>query len=156
MKCTKISKKENSLVSSKKKKEFSINPSLKSLEFKNSVGDMPCKLKPNEFDPSISFINDVSTMSHSMLVDTSQINTSQGLGNDFTKYDKNKKKLKKSNKILGFFKKIFKSKPKKKKKKKGQKVDLQESFMSTVSNKTQASYTKSNVDFSKAEIFSNE
>ena len=48
------------------------------------------------------------------------------------------------------------SKKKKKQKKKGNPVNLKESFISSNSIKSQSNYSQTKVDFSKAEIFSNE
>lgn len=146
------SNEENSLSSIKKKKEFSINESILSSKNKNSVGDMTFKSNVNQFDPSISFINDISTMSHSILADSSVISEKN------KKTKQTKKKLKKPNKILGFFKKMVKkiSKKKKNKKKNGKQINFQESFISSIPNKSKSNYSQAKVDFSKAEIFSNE
>lgn len=62
---------------------------------------------------------------------------------------------KKSNKIFGFFKNIFKKKKKKKKKGKKQQLHVGESFLSSTSEAGNH-YRKANVDFTKAEVFSNE
>ena len=79
-----------------------------------------------------SFIGDLSTMNHSMVVNS--------------KLFKNSNSSKKKNKLVGFFKNIFK------KKKRDEKTSIAslEEELSSYPNKTK------NVDFSKSEIFSNQ
>lgn len=147
----------NSLKNESQNKNYFPKPPTQQPDCKNSVLDSTWNVKPKQSDPSISFINDVSTMHHSFALDPRDPHLNPSISEDLNKSKKPKKKLKKPNKILGFFKKIFKSKHKKKgKKDKGHDIKLQESFLSSTSTKSPIIFNQSRVDFTKDEIFSNE
>jgi hypothetical protein len=157
MQCKNNSTVGNSLKNLPMNKNFPRKPPIQQPDSRNSVLDSPWSIKPLQSDPSISFINDVSTLHHSMVMDPRDPQLNTTFSGNLEKSEKSKKKLKKPNKIIGFFKKIFKSKQKKKRKKeKGHDIKLQESFLSSTSTRPAMTFTQSKVDFTKDEIFSNE
>lgn len=123
---------------------------------KKSVRTSAWKTTHDQSDPSISFIHDVSTTNQSMLADY-ESPSPLPMQQSFSKSKQGTKKMKKSNKIFGFFKKIFKSKAeKKKKKKKSESSRMDESFLSSSSIRPVQVFSQTRVDFTKDEIFSNE
>lgn len=104
-------------------------------------------------DPCISFIQDVSTTANST---TTEIPSPGHFPDNLDFESPLQKSKKKGNKIVGFFKKIFKKNGNKKKKVKKKKVDIEMALSSPVTSGAGTGYSRAKVDFSKDEIFSNE
>lgn len=125
--------------------------------FNNLNPKYDSKIEKDEDFPCISFINDVSTLNHSLAFE-----------NNFTDVPEPKNqttnvgKKKKSSKIFGFLKKFFKKKTKKQKQKPKQKIIAQEicfeeSFLSNRPIKqNRRPFYRKKVDFTKDEIFTNQ